>query len=244
MMVPFVKMHAQGNDFVILDGLHDALPEVDEALVRAMAERRFGVGCDQLLLLLPDEECDSRLRIFNADGTEAMNCGNGLRCVADLLMRRLNSNAPLLIALPDRQVRAECGENFVKVEVGRAVITDEQPNHSDVDVGNLHRVVFQLQGEDSFPAERNIEIVSGQIADHVYIDIIERGAGPTKACGSGACATATAIWHREKHQRPMVIEMPGGSVRVSCDHGSVWLEGEVVEVFSGRYAHCYSMHVP
>jgi diaminopimelate epimerase len=230
----FVKMQAQGNDFVIIDGLHEDVPHLDQQAILNITERRYGIGCDQLLLLRPDEDGDARMIIFNTDGSEAKNCGNGLRCVADLLFRRMRRDT-VRIVLADRQVLAERGEHGVRVQMGTAMITDVQDTHTDVDVGNEHRVVFELLDEAAFPGDKNIEIVTGQIANRVYIDIIERGVGPTRACGSGATATAAAVWQREGHRNPLTIEMPGGEVFVSAVGDDMWLEGPVAEVFRGVY---------
>ncbi len=234
MTFPFVKMQAQGNDFVILDALHDDIPALDTRQICNITERRYGIGCDQLLWLEKAENADARMRIFNTDGSEAMNCGNGLRCAADLLMRRLHRQQ-LRIALPDRTVQAMYSEHGVRVCMGQARIEDACKTHSDVHIGNRHRVLFALAGEDELPHDRNVEIITGHIADHVYIDIIELGVGPTRACGSGASATAAAIWQREDHERPLTIEMPGGQVLVTRQDDQLWLEGRVAEVFHGVY---------
>jgi len=233
-IVPFVKMHAQGNDFIILDSVHQCIPALTEQQIRTMAERRYGIGCDQVLLLMPDTQMDAGMRIFNTDGSEAENCGNGLRCAADYLMRRMACKR-LSIALNNRQVSAIHTDDGVRVCMGQAVVENVCETHTDINIGNKHRVVFQLQGEDNFPDDLNIEIISGQIVDHVYIDIIERGVGPTRACGSGACATAVAVWQRDGHRRPLTIEMPGGIVSVSCIGDDVYLAGSVSTVFSGCY---------
>src|SRR5580698_9792113 len=86
MSIPFVKMHGAGNDFVVLDARekHLALPPY---VVRRIADRRLGVGCDQLIVLErdPEAQADVFMRILNADGTEAQACGNATRCVAALL---------------------------------------------------------------------------------------------------------------------------------------------------------------
>ncbi|RME38756.1 MAG: diaminopimelate epimerase [Deltaproteobacteria bacterium] len=230
--LPFLKMQAQGNDFVILDGLTHELPELDEDFVRRISERRFGIGCDQLLVMQPDDHADFGLRIFNNDGSEAANCGNGLRCVAEAWMRRQRAEAAR-IALADRVVSASRSDAGIAVEMGPATIGETTGAHVDVEIGNAHRVFFEAT--EDFPHDRNVEIVTGQIADHVYIDIIERGAGRTLACGSGACAVTAAIWHVEGHQRPQTIEMPGGEVRVSGSPDNLILEGEVALVFSGEY---------
>ena len=230
-MIPFTKMQAQGNDFVILNGLQDNLPELDETFVRNICERRYGIGCDQLLVLLAHNESDAFMRIFNTDGSEASNCGNGLRCVGDLLMRKLNKES-VTIALKDRSVTARRTENGIAVEMGPANVSGQTEAHVDIEIGNAHSVFFEAT--EAFPADRNIEIVTGQVADHVYLDIIERGAGRTLACGSGACAATAAIWHVEGHSRPQTIEMPGGELTVSGSADNLILEGSVETVFTGE----------
>lgn len=233
MSLPFIKMQAQGNDFVILDGLSHSLPETDEGFIRQICDRRLGIGCDQLLLLLPDDAADSRMRIFNNDGSEAENCGNGLRCVAHLLLHRLKKSE-VYIALPNRQIRASRTDEGILVDMGPARILEQNESFADVEIGNLHRVFFETPEE--FPTDRNVEIVTGQVANHVWIDILERGAGCTPACGSGACAAAAAIWSAEENIQPLVIEMPGGAVAVRGTLEQMRLAGTVTQVFSGNYA--------
>ncbi len=228
----FTKMQAQGNDFIILNGLNDALPELSAGFVRMITERRYGIGCDQLLVLLPSNAADAAMRIFNSDGSEAANCGNGLRCAANLLMG--DGDKQVRIALADRVVAATRSEQGIRVEMGEALISERSSAHIDVEIGNPHRVFFEAT--EDFPDDRNIEIITGQIADHVYIDIIERGAGRTPACGSGACATAAAIWHAEGSVRPLRIEMPGGTVTVSGAPDNLMLDGPVAQTFAGVFS--------
>jgi len=230
-MLPFTKMQAQGNDFVILNGLKDKLPELSGDFVRSITERRYGIGCDQLLVLNPSEKADASMQIFNNDGSEAANCGNGLRCAGELLMHQLEKES-VSIALADRTVIASRTDKGIAVEMGSTVVTDQTGAHVDVEIGNAHRVFFEAT--EALPEERNIEIITGQVADHVYLDIIERGAGRTLACGSGACAATAAIWHVEGHTRPQTIEMPGGEVTVSGSPGNLILEGSVSTVFVGE----------
>ncbi len=230
----FTKMQAQGNDFVILDARVNQLPELTHAFVRKISERRYGIGCDQLLILFPDDDADIRLRIFNNDGSEAENCGNGLRCVASLLLN--DDNPPVFsIKMMDRLVQAEKNGDRIRVHMGAATITEHAEKHVDINIGNPHRVFFEAT--EAFPDDRNIEIISGQIGDDVYADIIDRGEGRTPACGSGACAIATAIWIVERHTRPQTIHMPGGDVVVSGTPDSIILEGTVALVFTGEYQH-------
>ncbi len=231
--LPFVKMQAQGNDFVLLDGLRHALPSPDADFVRRIAERRYGVGCDQVLLLEPCKDADAAMRIFNSDGSEAANCGNGLRCAAEHLMRAHGIAAPR-IRLADRIVPARRGAAGIGVAMGAARIEAREGAHVDVNIGNAHRVFFEAT--EDFPADRNVEIVTGQAADRIWIEIIERGAGRTLACGSGACAAAVAVWALDGRIRPLEVAMPGGIVRVSGKPEALLLEGEVSRVFEGVLA--------
>lgn len=226
-------MQAQGNDFIVLNGLENELPECSNEFVRTITERRYGIGCDQLLILTPSIDADAHMRIFNNDGTEAANCGNGLRCAGSLLLDSLNK-VSVSIALNDRIVKATRTEHGIAVEMGTAQITNQTDTHVDIEIGNQHSVFFEAV--ESFPENRNVEIVTGQVADHAYIDIIERGAGRTPACGSGACATAAAIWQVEGHDRPQTIEMPGGTVLVSGTLDGVILTGSIATVFTGQYS--------
>jgi len=232
--LPFIKMQAQGNDFVVLDGRHKPLPELNSELIQALADRRFGIGCDQLLVLLPDTQADARLRIFNSDGSEADNCGNGLRCIGKLLLEE-NDTTSVKIRLNDRSVLAEYGDSGIRVHMGSAQISGRTDAHVDVEIGNPHTVFFEAVEE--FPADRNIEIVSGQVGDNIYVDFIERGSGHTPACGSGACAVAIAVWETDGHSRPQTIHMPGGEVAVSGNKDDIILEGPVSKVFTGEYHH-------
>ncbi len=230
--VSFTKMQAQGNDFIMLNGLSCTLPALSDSFVRTITERRYGIGCDQLLVLLPSPNADAAMRIFNNDGSEAGNCGNGLRCAGELLMAA-SGTQQVSIALADRVVSAARSDHGIRVDMGAADISGKTDAHVDVEIGNAHRVFFEAV--ETFPTDRNVEIVTGQVADHVYIDIIERGAGHTPACGSGACATAAAIWHLEGHNRPLSIEMPGGTVTVSGTPDNLILEGTVKQTFSGTF---------
>ena len=83
MLLPFVKMHGLGNDFVVLDGVRQNI-QLNSEQVRFLADRHFGIGCDQLLLVEPTTHPQAlfRYRIFNADGSEVEQCGNGARCFA------------------------------------------------------------------------------------------------------------------------------------------------------------------
>lgn len=83
---PFLKMHGTGNDFVVLDARARAVALTSED-VKRLADRHFGIGCDQLLVLKASDKAEAFMQIFNADGSQISTCGNATRCVADFLMK-------------------------------------------------------------------------------------------------------------------------------------------------------------
>ena len=93
--LPFVKMHGLGNDFVVIDGRENAIALDDEA-ARALADRRTGVGCDQVIVIDSAPDADASIRILNADGGEVEACGNATRCVASLLMSGSGNEAAVI----------------------------------------------------------------------------------------------------------------------------------------------------
>ncbi len=122
MLLEFAKMHGLGNDFMVIDLVTQAF-DVSEEQVRAWGDRRTGVGFDQLLLIEPptDPDTDFRYRIFNADGHEVQQCGNGARCAARYIAHRMLSPKPELVLqtlagpirarlLPDGMVEVDMGE--------------------------------------------------------------------------------------------------------------------------------------
>jgi diaminopimelate epimerase len=144
--IPFLKMHGLGNDFVVLDGRRSAIA-VDPAAARALADRRTGIGCDQVILLEPPRHPDAQvmMRIHNFDGSEAEACGNATRCVADLVRRetgdprmQIETIAGLLEAeaLPDGRIAVDMGRarmDWREIPLARAMDT----RHVDLTFGPL-----------------------------------------------------------------------------------------------------------
>jgi len=230
-MIDFYKMEAQGNDFMIIDGRDQTVPQLDEATIRHWCDRRLGIGCDQLLLLETHPNADVTMRVFNNDGSEAANCGNGARCVGDLLMRNAARDS-VQIAIADRIINAHRDGSAVVVDMGAAIITSSNAHHADVTIGNQHRVYFDAT--EALDPTLNVEIITGNGDDHLWIDIIERGAGRTPACGSGACAVAVAWWQLQQAVMPLTVVMPGGEVQVFGTPESIQLSGVVHGCFQGQ----------
>ncbi len=118
MSIPFLKMHGAGNDFVLLDARETPL-KLSSAAVRLIADRRLGVGCDQLIVIEPDDGgADAFMRILNADGTESGTCGNATRCVAALIAEETGERY-LSIRTISGLLQAEIlGPGLVEVDMG------------------------------------------------------------------------------------------------------------------------------
>jgi diaminopimelate epimerase len=129
MELAFAKMHGLGNDFVVLDGMRQPI-RLDAEQVRRLADRRLGIGCDQVLLLEPgaDDTVDARFRIFNADGGEVEQCGNGARCAADFLRRRgYSSGGTVVLEAAGAPLRVHVdGADSYRVDMGVPRFEPEQ----------------------------------------------------------------------------------------------------------------------
>jgi diaminopimelate epimerase len=126
-MIPFIKMHGLGNDFVMIDERKMPMqiiePEQREAAVRALAERRTGIGCDQLIVLRPTRRADVYMQIYNADGSEVSACGNATRCVAWLIMREKHKDAALIETAAGLLECYLAGKGMVRVNMGVPKLT-------------------------------------------------------------------------------------------------------------------------
>ena len=117
-MIPFLKMHGLGNDFVVFDARKQALA-LDGAAARAVADRRRGIGCDQLIVIEKGANgADAAMRIFNADGGEVESCGNAARCVARLLLEELDRDMVRIDTPGGPLVCSDAGGGLVTVDMG------------------------------------------------------------------------------------------------------------------------------
>jgi diaminopimelate epimerase len=265
---PFIKMHGLGNDFVVLDARAHAL-ELDAETARAIADRHTGVGCDQILILEQprDKSADVFLRIRNADGGEVDACGNGARCVADLVMREngkprvvVETMAGLLeaCAAGDRRVGVDMGAprlHWRQIPLARECDTLHVPlaAGSLVDpvctsMGNPHATFFvedaavvdlaalgpRLERDPLFPEGANIGVAQALSPARLRFRVWERGAGITRACGSGACAALVAAARRGLTQRKAEVVLDGGVLDIDWrEDGHVVMTGPVAVTFTG-----------
>ena len=120
-MTDFLKMHGLGNDFIIFDWRDGGPATVSEAAARALADRRTGIGCDQILVIRPSDRADIRMDILNHDGSPSGACGNGTRCVADLVMESgmgPGTDRPLTIETDGADLRAWRAGADISVDMG------------------------------------------------------------------------------------------------------------------------------
>jgi len=273
MRLDFVKMHGLGNDFIVLDLPDDAILP-DDRQWRALADRRTGIGFDQALVLQPPRRTgtDAYYRIFNADGGEVEQCGNGARCVAALIHQRrgggedpisLDSAGGLLRArvLSDGRVAVDMGPpNFEPASLpfdapARSAnysinAGGETLEFGAVSIGNPHavlrvtavesapveRVARALQTHRRFPRQVNVGFMQIMDRTAIRLRVYERGAGETRACGTGACAAVVIGRDLGLLDADVEVHVPGGllSVHWDCDGESVWLTGPAQQAFEGR----------
>lgn len=244
-LIHFVKMHGCGNDYIFVDAARYAISDPCGAAI-ALSDRHFGIGSDGLVLIGRSEsgDADFTMRIFNADGSEGLMCGNASRCVGKLVYERglTSSDTVRLLTLSGvktlrLRLDGNGGLESVTVDMGEPRLADASqfaasaealPAGVFVSMGNPHYVVFvddvdkvdvsaegsRLERHPSFPQRCNIEFA--QITDKgLRLRVWERGSGITLACGTGACAAAVAA---------AVTGMAGRCSRVVMDGGALDVE--------------------
>jgi diaminopimelate epimerase len=268
--IPFLKMHGLGNDFVVLDGRRAAVT-VDAAAVRALADRRTGIGCDQVILLEPPRDPTAQLfmRIHNPDGGEAEACGNATRCIADLLRRETGDRRVQIETVAGLLEAEALSDGWVAVDMGPARTGwREIPLARDMDtervdlslgplsapvctnIGNPHATFFVddveaidlaalgpvLEYHPLFPQRANIGVAAVRDRGNIRLRVWERGAGLTRACGSGACAALVAAHRRGLAAKQAGVVLDGGSLDIAWrEDGHVVMTGPVALSFEGAF---------
>jgi diaminopimelate epimerase len=247
-MTAFLKMHGLGNDFAVFDARKSGLA-LDAAAARAVADRRTGIGCDQVIVIeRATSGADAFMRIFNADGGEVEHCGNAARCVARLLMEERDTPDVRLEIAGGTLLCSDAGDAIVSVDMGVPKFDwREIPLSQDMDtkafaldvdgavfeasavsVGNPHCVLFvddaqkapvavvgpKIEHHPLFPQRTNVEFVQVVDRTHLRMRVWERGAGITRACGTGACASAIAAHRRGLADRKVEVLLDGGPLTI------------------------------
>jgi diaminopimelate epimerase len=254
-MIPFVKAHACGNDFLILE--EAVAGRAHAALARKLCSRNTSIGADGIEFLERRVGGEYFLRLFNADGSEAELSGNGTRCVAAWLAQ---SEGLREVALGThggvrtcRVISVEGGQYLIESEMGvprvmpRTIVVDGVGNVEGamVNVGNPHFVLFVESGDFSahglawqelgakistsplFPHGTNVEFVKVLSAGEIAFRIYERGCGPTTSSGTGTCASSAAAMALRGAARELTAIAEGGAQR------TVWPANDAVMRLTG-----------
>ena len=264
MRVPFIKMHGLGNDFVVLDARDGPVPAMTNRLAAALADRKTGIGCDQLILLEPSSLADVRMRIFNADGSEVEACGNATRAIGLLLGKpaAIETLGGMLSTSPvDAGIAVDMGEprfEWDAIPLAYPLDTLAMPVGWDaletpgaVNVGNPHVVFFVpetdaialeqlgplIEHDPLFPARINVNVATVVARNSIRLRVWERGVGETRACGTGACATAVAAMRRGLVDRGAVtVHLPGGPLQIVWGADNrITMTGPATESFRGTF---------
>lgn len=242
--IHFIKMHGIGNDYIFVDTSLHPIPNPEAAAI-AWSRHHMGIGSDGLVLIdrPSGSDADFTMRIFNADGSEGMMCGNASRCIGKyvyergltkrtqvrlqtasgikLLSLRVSENGTVESVTVDMlQPALQCPEQYLPEGVAL-------PEGVFVSMGNPHYVIFvdnidevdvaaqgaQLERHPRFPERCNIEFAQVQ-ADGIRMRVWERGSGITMACGTGACATAVAAVVTGRGDRQNRVLMDGGTLDI------------------------------
>ncbi len=257
-------MEGLGNDYVYLDCTQSAPEDLPE-LSRKVSDRHFGIGSDGLICIFPSQVADFRMVMFNADGSQAEMCGNGIRCVGKFVYDKgMTDKTQLAIetlaGVKYLTLTVENGKvTMVTVDMGAPAVepvrtvTSGSKEYQGVPVsmGNPHFVIPVDAVKDyplsdfaplsapnpAFPAGVNVEIVEIVDKGHIRMRVWERGSGETLACGTGACASAAACATQGLTGREVTVSLLGGELHIRWDEqdGHIYMTGPARTVFEGRW---------
>ena len=281
-------MHGAGNDFIVLNGINQDLSDITKAQWQALAHRQFGVGADQILVVekATRPDADFRYRIFNSDGGEVEQCGNGSRCfVRFVLDQGLSDKNPLRVEVAhtiltlkshaDGQVEVDMGAPIFEhsqipfnanglasmqefQETLYALPLDHPASHDSfvgvLSMGNPHAVQVvgdidsapvleegpEIETFSAFPKKVNVRYMQAMNRHENKIRVIERGAGETLACGTGACAAVVSGIRRGLLDSPVKVHTRGGNLQIAWGGfinnvaQPVIMTGPAVTVFEGE----------
>lgn len=258
MPVPFVKAHACGNDFILVDSRH--LPENASAFTVAICDRHSGVGADGVEVIYADPQIDARIRLINADGTDAELSGNGTRCVAAHLVAerggsvvaiRTGAGIKVCTMTSRSGLSFEFDMSMGQPEVGEPLaikLQDWEVTGIPVSMGNPHYVLFvesfapgwqkeaaEIEAHPAFKFGTNVELVHAKSKEDIDIRIFERGVGETRSSGTGSCASAAAAIATGRSHSPLRVHAPGGSQLVRWEKNEMVLRGPARIICRGEF---------
>jgi diaminopimelate epimerase len=265
-LVKFIKAHGLGNDFVIIPNFNKTI-NLSLQQVRTICDRKFGIGCDQLILLEHSLEADCKMSIYNSDGSAPEACGNATRCVALIQMNEQRRN-DIKIEVNNNVLSIHRNHHNITVNMGKPDFTWNKiplsqpleellanyfsplPLPIAVNVGNPHAIFFvenldefdlqklgpKIEHDKLFPSRVNVTIAKILDKNNISVKVWERGAGETLACGTAACATVAAAYHKKLVNNNVNILFKDRSLNINLlKDKSIEMTGEAHITFAGEY---------
>lgn len=261
----FFKMHGLGNDYIYFDCINNKYDtsQIIKSVV-SLSHRNFGIGSDGVVLLMPSDKADIRMRMFNSlDGTESEMCGNAVRCISRLANRLgIMGDNGTVETIPGIVNAEIINDKFNSVKVKMfyppKIISDYEIVESvdkafsfiRVDVGNPHAVICAASIEEFevkkygqviennlklFPNKTNVEFYEEVGRDVLSMRVWERGSGETLSCGTGACATAAAYRYKQNNNVDIItVKMLGGDLCLTWEDGDFYMQGATSFVYEGE----------
>jgi diaminopimelate epimerase len=254
MKLPFVKMNALKNDFVIFDARVRAI-FLSADQIKKVCDRK-NIGCDQLIIINNAINSDCIITIYNSDGSLSGACGNATRCVASLIMEE-NKSREIKIETSSGVLKCwvcNIDDKTISVEMGVPKFLpdfffDDFTFHC-LDIGNPHTVAFvdeipddkiflevssEVEKNRNFPNKTNVEFAKIISDDLIEVRVFERGVGETMACGSGACAVGVfAIKNNLVKKNKVNIRFKGGELLIYWAGSQVVMTGNYEKIFYGE----------
>lgn len=250
----FYKMHGLGNDFVVINGISQNI-DVKKIPIPQLAHRHTGIGFDQLLLILPSTQADVFCKIFNADGSEAEQCGNGMRCIARFIHeQKLTEKKSIRIETKSGVVHALIHDyDTIQIEMQTPIFSAEKSPSAELiilSMGNPHAILQVDSVKDApvttegsriathaiFPQGINVGFMEIVNPKHIRLRTFERGVGETLACGSNACAAVAAGIQHYSLDSKVKVELALGNLWIEWPKktGPILLTGPASNVFMGK----------
>ncbi len=268
----FTKMHGLGNDFVVIDTISQNV-QLSTDNIRRIADRKIGIGCDQLLLVEKSNQknIDFNYRIFNADGGEVEQCGNGARCFAlfvkdkglinkDII--RVSTNSGLIelkindlnqvtvnMGVPELEPNKIPFQAKTRMSSYNLDVDGKEITLSAVSIGNPHAVILvenigqaevntlgpRLENDYRFPNRTNVGFMQILSRNSIKLRVYERGAGETRACGTGACAAVVAGRILQLLDDTVEVELTGGKLKIHWpeENQNLLMTGPATTVYEG-----------
>jgi diaminopimelate epimerase len=236
----FTKMHGLGNDFIIFDAPPGGAPEAAD--IRRLADRFTGIGFDQALMLEPPRKPGTAVyyRIFNADGREVEQCGNGARCIARHIGERAGQErSELVLDSPGGLVQARLRGERVSVTMG---VPDFDPAALPFEASGEAYVyplavgASEVENHPRFPRRTNVGFMEVVDRGHIRLRVHERGTGETRACGTGACAAVAVGRRHGLLDENVQVDLPGGRLDIQWKGPGepIWMTGPAERAFEGE----------